>query len=67
MEISQEGISPIRNGEYSRYGKMELRRLVVKFVHFMAKNQYTSTKYQLNPKFQYSNNKKGLEVNSSSE
>jgi len=24
----------------------------------MAKNQYTSTKYQLNPKFKYSNNKK---------
>ena len=39
MEISQEGISPMQNGEYSRYGKMELRRLIVNFVHFMAKNQ----------------------------
>jgi len=44
MEISQEGISPMRKGGYSRYGKMERSLLVVKFVHFMSKNQYTSTK-----------------------
>ncbi len=42
----------MQNGEYSRYGKMELRRLIVNFVHFMAKNQYTSTKYQLNSNIQ---------------
>ena len=29
MEISQEGISPMRKGEYSPYGKIELRRLVL--------------------------------------
>jgi len=39
----------MQNGEYSRYGKIEFRRLIIKFVHFMAKNQYTSTKYQLIP------------------
>jgi len=32
--------------------------LVLNFVCFMARNQTTSTKFQLNSKFQYSNNKK---------
>jgi len=41
----------------------KFRRLVVNFVPVMEKNQYTSTKYQLNSKFQYSNDKKILNSN----
>jgi len=41
----------------------KFRRLVVNFVQVMEKNQSTSTKYQLNPKFKYSNDQKILNSN----